>query len=101
MVRTEWKADEIWLRREIDLPPGKFSDLQLLVHHDDDAEIYLNGVLAATLPGYTTDYQPFAMRREAMAALKPGKNVLAVHCHQIKGGQYIDVGLADIVDGDR
>ena len=99
-VHTEWKTDDIWIRREFELPEGKFSDLQLLIHHDDDAEVYLNGVLAASLKGYTTDYILVEIRGEAKAALKPGKNVLAVHCHQIKGGQYIDVGLAEVVGGD-
>ncbi len=98
VVRTEWKTDDIWIRREIDLPKGDFSHLQLLIHHDDDAEVYLNGVPAATLSGYLSDYEPVEIRPAAKAALKPGKNVLAVHCHQIKGGQYIDAGLVEVVE---
>jgi hypothetical protein len=96
VVRTEWKTDDIWLRREFTLPGGTFQNVSLSVHHDEDAEIYLNGVLAAAAPGYVTDYEEVAMRPEARAALKPGKNVIAVHCKQTKGGQYIDVGLMAI-----
>ena len=101
VVHTEWKSDDVWIRREIDLPEGAISRLQLLVHHDDDAEVYLNGVLATSLPGYTTDYETTEIRPAAKATLKPGKNVLAVHCHQIKGGQYIDAGLVEVVEADR
>jgi hypothetical protein len=93
VVRTEWKTGDIWLRRAITLPDGPFTHLHLQVHHDDDAEIYLNGVLAAKLSGYTTDYQEVPLSEEARQALRPGGNVLAVHCKQTGGGQYIDVGL--------
>ncbi|HVS36657.1 MAG TPA: DUF4965 domain-containing protein [Gemmataceae bacterium] len=101
VVRTEWKTDDIWIRREFTLPEGDFSHLQLLIHHDDDAEVYINGVLAASLSGYTTDYEPAEIRPAARTALKPGKNVLAVHCRQIKGGQYIDAGIVEVMDADR
>jgi hypothetical protein len=95
-VRTEWKTADIWLRGEVTLAEGDAENLFLNVHHDEDAEIYVNGVLAAKLAGYTTDYEEVALAEPARAALKPGKNVLAVHCHQTGGGQYIDVGLVRI-----
>jgi hypothetical protein len=95
-VRTEWKTFDIWLRREFMLPKGKFANLHFLLHHDEDAEIYLNGVLAAKVAGYTTDYEEVAINAEARATLKAGKNHIAVHCKQTTGGQYIDVGLIDL-----
>ena len=72
--------------------------LSLNVHHDEDAEIYINGVLGARVGGFTSDYEPIAISAEARAAIRPGKDVLAVHCHQTGGGQYIDVGVTVEVD---
>lgn len=95
-VRTEWKTADIWLRREITLPDRKFGELFLMVHHDEDAEIYLNGVLAAKLARYLTKYEEVAIAPDAAKTLRPGKNVIAIHCHQIKGGQYIDAGLVEM-----
>ena len=96
IVRTEWKTQNIWLRRSFEMPVGKTDHLQLIVHHDDDVEIYLNGVLAAKAGGYLSDYDEMAISPEALATLRPGKNVLAVHCLQHSGGQYIDVGLVRV-----
>jgi hypothetical protein len=96
VVRTEWKTSDIWLRRPITLPDGPFTHYALQVHHDENVEIYLNGVLAARLAGFTTDYQDAPISEEARKALKPGANVLAVHCRQTVGGQYIDVGLIEL-----
>jgi hypothetical protein len=96
VVRTEWKSDDIWLRREFDIQTSKSDNLRLLMHHDEDAEVYLNAVRAVTAPGFTTDYTTFDLSPEARAALRPTGNVLAVHCHQRTGGQCIDAGIVKV-----
>jgi hypothetical protein len=93
VVRTEWKTADIWLRRAFDWPADKSGTPVLLVHHDEDVDIYINGVLAGKAGGFTSDYEEMAIMPMGLAALKPGKNVLAVHCHQTTGGQYVDVGI--------
>jgi hypothetical protein len=99
VVRTLWNTSDIWLRREITLPDGDLSKLQFCVYHDEDVEIYMNGVLAATEPGFTTSYVTLEVSAAARALLKPGAKVtLAVHCRQTVGGQNIDVGLANVVE---
>ncbi len=92
-VRTEWKTPDIWLRREFEWPAGKVGQPVLLVHHDEDIEIFINGVLVCKTGGFSSEYEEMTLTPEATAAFKPGKNLLAVHCHQTSGGQYVDVGV--------
>ncbi len=96
VVRTEWKTDDIWLRRQFDWRSDAAANPALMVHHDEDVEVYINGVLAGKAGGFITEYEEMPMLPEGRAALKPGKNVLAVHCHQTTGGQYVDVGIIDV-----
>jgi hypothetical protein len=94
VVRTEWNTRDIWLRREFELDKNQLRDLKLIIHHDEDFELYINGVLAAKRNGFTTDYDEFPITAEAANALKPGANTIAIHCHQTGGGQYIDAGFS-------
>jgi hypothetical protein len=98
VVRTEWNGSEIWMRRVAKLAgrDGGFSEPLLRIHHDEDAEIYVNGMLAAKVSGYTTGYLLTPISAKGRAALRDGRNVIAVHCKQTAGGQYIDVGLVDV-----
>jgi hypothetical protein len=93
-VRTTWNSADIWIRREFDVKDAVSSPL-LMMHHDEDAEVYINGVLAAKAPGYVSEYEEFDLSPQAKAGIKTGKNTIAIHCHQTTGGQYIDAGIVD------
>jgi Glycosyl hydrolases family 2/Glycosyl hydrolases family 2, sugar binding domain/Glycosyl hydrolases family 2, TIM barrel domain len=97
-VGTEWKTADIWLRRTVDVPAGDLAAPHLQVFHDDDAQVYLNGILVAELPGANGGFAYLPLTGAARAALRPGKNSIAVHAHQTRGGQFIDVGLVDVVN---
>jgi hypothetical protein len=101
VVRTEWNGSDIWLRRAFELDAAPPSDVQLFVHHDESAEVYLNGVLAARIDGFTTSYEPVPIQPAARATLRAGRNQLAIHCSQTSGGQYIDAGLVRVVRPPR
>lgn len=96
LIGTVWNTPHIWLRREVELPAGKLNHLQLWMHHDEDAEVYVNGVLALRVSGWSVNYGAFELSPAGRAALKPGRNLIAVHCRQTGGGQYIDVGLVRV-----
>ena len=95
---TPWSTSDIWLRREFTLKEGAlkgapWQNPRLRIAYDEDAEVYINGILAARLPGFSTKYLEVPMSPASGAALKPGRNVIAVHCRQTSGAQFIDVGI--------
>lgn len=97
VIGTEWKTPDIWLRRKFELVGSPRSEVWLRIHHDEDAEVYINGVLAVKVVGYTTEYVDIPISADAQKSLKPGVNVIAIHCKQTGGGQYIDAGLVEMV----
>jgi hypothetical protein len=98
IVGTKWNTSDIWLRRQFELTSDGWHHLQCWVHHDEDAEVYINGLLAAKTTGYSTAYDAVPLLPAGRSAIHAGRNVVAVHCHQTKGGQYIDVGFVDVQD---
>ena len=95
VVRTRWDSSHIWLRRSFELDTADWQDPQLVIHHDEDARVYLNGQLIAEFRDYVRDYFQVPLSPEARNLLRPGRNTLAVYCYQTAGGQYIDVGIVD------
>jgi beta-galactosidase/beta-glucuronidase len=101
VVRTPWKSTDIWLRRTVDLSPEMLPGAHLRIHHDEDANVYINGRHVITLEGYTVDYENEELDEKARQLLKAGENVIAIHCKQTGGGQYIDAGMVQIIEKPR
>jgi len=93
VIGTEWTTKDIWLRREFEFDGAPPAGVLLEIHHDEDAEVYLNGFETTRLAGFTTDYGLVDVGQVIRDVLRQGRNVLAVHCHQEVGGQFIDAGL--------
>lgn len=98
VVRTNWKTDDIWLRQEFSLDKLATDGLHLRLHHDEDVEVFVNGKRVASLTGFQTGYVNVDVGEQLAKQLRRGKNVIAVHCHQTGGGQYIDVGIVQEIE---
>jgi hypothetical protein len=93
-IGTRWTTSDIWLRKRFILK-AKPAGPVLRIFHDEDVEVYLNGILACRDGGFLTGYDDFEIDAAAAASLKLGENGIAVHCRQTAGGQFIDVGLVE------
>ena len=96
VIRTQWNTPDIWLRRTFEIKDEALNQLQLLIHHDEDAEVYINGRLIAKPEDYTTSYLRIPLEKKVVDVLKSGSNCMAIHCRQTSGGQYIDAGVVDL-----
>lgn len=99
-IGTTWNTPDVWLRKTVTLPEG-LQQPALRLHHDENVQVFLNGKRIANRRGYVTDYILLPLDEEAKKALKAGENVIAVHCHQTGGGQYVDVGIVDLVPAKK
>ena len=93
-ISTPWHTPEIWARRTVELAEVP-AEPAVLIYHDEDAEVFINGELAARFEGYVTEYRLHRLDAAASKLLKAGGNLLAVHCRQTRGGQGIDAHLVD------
>jgi len=93
-VGTLWNTNNIWLRKTFTLATVP-ENAALLIHHDEDVEVFINGKPVASLTGWTMEYTVVEIAASERSALRSGENTLAVHCRQDTGGQYIDVHVVD------
>ena len=98
---TDWQTQDIWLRRSFQLKEVPADGLKLSLLYDEDTEVYLNGVLAFSVKGFSKEYREVSISPEARKTLKKGDNLMAVHCWNDGGGQAIDVGLVISTQKDQ
>ncbi|UII19549.1 galactose-binding domain-containing protein [Fulvivirga ligni] len=103
-VQTSWTSSDIWLRKQFhvgNLSDDQLNSLKFSLFHDEACEIYINGVQAASVMGFTTSYEEVAISQNALNALRENDmNTIAIHCHQTYGGQFIDAGIVYIAYQD-
>jgi len=92
-IKTPWSGKDIWLRQEFPGDDAAFRRAMLVAHYDNDTEVYLNGKLLWKGERWNDQYVGFEVTKALQQSLQPGKNTIALHCHQDTGGQFIDVAL--------
>ena len=93
VIGTPWKTHDVWLRTAFDVDGQKFEKAAIRVHHDEDVTVFVNGKKVFSAAWYITDYELHDVTPALRKALRKGRNVVAVCCHQTTGGQYVDVGF--------
>ncbi|NQV32349.1 MAG: beta-galactosidase, partial [Phycisphaeraceae bacterium] len=95
--RTPWTSSDIWIRRTFELASTDFMSPYLLIHHDENAEVYINGQRVLNLEHTSNFYTWYAMTPAMVRVLKTGTNLVAIHCHNEHHPQYIDLGIVDVI----
>ncbi len=97
-IGTDWDADNLWLRVEFEA--GEMPDaLRLLARTSCHFEAWINGVPAAASTLERSEYYEYAVSKDALAAVKPGRNVLSVRATRSSErsvGQLFDASLVAV-----
>ncbi|MDD6888763.1 MAG: glycoside hydrolase family 2 TIM barrel-domain containing protein [Bacteroidales bacterium] len=98
LVGTNWDTPNIVMRRWFkigDLSDDTIATLRFMAFHDEDIDIYINGIHAASREGYTGRYVPVDITDEGKAAIRPREwNLIAIRGKQSSGGQMMDLGIS-------
>lgn len=91
-AKTKWNTDDLYFRRTFDVANVSAAKKYLKLNHDDNVMVYLNGKLIYKKNGWVSDYIYLPIEE---GLLKPGKNVLAIHCKNTAGGRHLDAGIVE------
>lgn len=93
-VKTLWETEDIWVRREITLKEDYSGrKLYLKYSHDDDTEIYINGLEVVNTGNDCKKNVVLEIPKNVAKTLKKGKNIITAHCKNRVGGALLDFGI--------
>jgi len=93
-LSTAWESENIWVRREFALDYDISGKKVFLVYsHDDDVEIYINGIEVVRIDDRCQDNAVLELSEEVLKSMQKEKNVIAAHCKNRGGEAYLDFGL--------
>ena len=95
-IGTRWDTPDLWMRHEFALSETDVENFRIEVRNSATFHAYINGIFAANDSDGSGSYASYALTPDAHRALRPGRNVLAVHA--VHNGlsdapRHIDVGL--------
>lgn len=96
---TRWDGPELWLRVSFDLPEGEWDSVRAEAKNSASFSAYINGVFAVAEPYGSTVHAALPVSGDAVAALHPGRNTLAVHATHTglsDAPRHVDVGLSGL-----
>ena len=102
-VRTHWSKEnsDLYVRRTINIDAKDLNeDLVLTYSHDDVFEIFINGTKVASTGEIWREGVTLKLDSKLKKLLKPGKNIIAAHCHNTTGGAYTDFGIFKVKKAD-
>lgn len=95
-IRTRWSEEhsDLYVRRTVNLAEKDLTgDLFMIYSHDDVFHLYINGTEIASTGETWREGVQLQLTGDMKKLLRPGKNVIAAHCHNTTGGAYTDFGL--------
>ena len=93
-VRTRWTEanSDVYVRRTVEVSAeDAAAELYLVFSHDDVFELYINGT-EVVKTGET--WKTGEVKKLPAGLVKPGRNLIAAHCHNTTGGAYLDFGIS-------
>jgi hypothetical protein len=95
-AKTKWDSGAIWCRLAFELPASQLEQPRLHLRlAGEPSTVYLNGEKAFGAAGHVWKYQTYQLPAEALTALKPGRNLLALQVGKPGRHPYADLGLYD------